>query len=257
MNILSKMKKIAICLLAYGEEHIIECNELIEKLSKYVDKLDFIVASDSPNEISKIATKVIEIKEKFNYNQKIIPIEYGLNKYDVILFMDTDMSFRPSIDFSFLNNLEDGFYAQWFGKIQKHIDEIPTSIYSILNGTSKFEDLNEYGSLLKTITKSENDTFFIDEYLFVIKSTDINKKQNFITEWKKLYETTKLVSPKDRYGNRRGSLEGILISMAIYNSNFKLLENESIRMLFSYITHHLSFDEHIENYKINDKKSLV
>jgi hypothetical protein len=248
------MNKVAICLLAYGYEHINECNELIGKLHTYSNVLDFIVATDDINSISPLANVVIKITEPFNYNQKIIPIEHALEYYNNILFMDVDMIVDTTIDFSILNNVEEGIYPIWYGTKQKHLEGIPISIYSILKSKSKFADVNEYGKVINEIVDTSDNVFLMDEFLFFIKSTNTIQKKSFINQWKSLHLKTFDVSPFDRYGNRRGSLEGILISLSASKSNLKIKSNTKVDNLFNSFTHHVSFEKIKPNLK---KESII
>ena len=89
----------------------------------------------------------------------------------------------------------------------------------------------------------------MDEFLFFIQCSDKEKKEQFISEWKQLYYKTKNVSPFDRYGNQRGSLEGMLISLSASKSGLNIKSNQKIDSLFNSFKHHVSFEKVNPNQK--------
>ena len=242
------MKKIAACFLAYGDEHINEFNGVVANLQNNCNVIDIIVATDSPDKILNKNVKIIRIYDEFNYNQKLISIEYALTNYDTILFMDTDILPSNHIDFSLISNLADGVYPSWHGTLQQHFRK-PLSIESILNGTSKFEDVNVYGKKLKEILGSNVNSFFMDEFLFILKISDSDTKKNYIKAWKQLHTATKEISPFDRYGNQNGSLEGIIISSSAYMANLNIFRNNNVSLFFKFFIHHVS-NERVDLNKI-------
>jgi hypothetical protein len=222
---------IGICSIAFGKEHVDECKNLIKQVSS-----DFYVLTDDD---TLIADNVIVDKTTFNFNKKRIPISEAFKKHDIVICLDTDVNFKVNINEDLFNDIEDGLYVKWMGGIEL-IKEHKLSITQILKSKTPFEDINEYGKSLIQCGANESNICFFDEYMFVLKISNQDTKDRFITNWESIYNKTIDSQPKDRHGdNLNGAIESLIISLACYLSEIKLYFNE-LHPLFNGVIHYSS-----------------
>ena len=146
--------------LAYGEEHIKEFNIVAKSILKLNTNYKIIVGTDSPSDIVEGVYTVIKINEPFNYNLKRIVIEHSLKEFNTILFLDTDIFIRYGINFSILDNLEDGMYAAEIVELDKLRD-----VYGSLEYMREY--LDELGKTYK------DELFLINEGIFILNLSEI------------------------------------------------------------------------------------
>ena len=190
-----------ICFLAYGDEHINEFNHISTQLKSIKGCGEIFVCTNDKSKITTDCT-IIETNEPFNYNLKRIPIKHALEKYDTIMFMDTDHIFSSNIDFSILSNLEQGFYYKWMNDKVYFMDNL-----------IKPNDI-EYGTIIQQLT--DKPLMFLDECIFVLKT---NKGNLFSNWWEILHNITLNIQPNN---SNPGAIEGLIIYSSILNSNIKL-----------------------------------
>jgi hypothetical protein len=216
------MNKIGICLLGYGDEHIKECNSLIDKLSKFKNKISIYVGTDSVEKISKNADKIINIIVPFNYNLKRISVREALKDCNIIILMDSDIILiNSSINFSDLNNIEDGIYSYFVKKNYKRDYNI--DYQRIIYNYNNNRDLHQ-----------------IHEFFMILKMTDEQKKIDFIYNWDTLYEITEGVQPIAFNGNH-GSQEGLILYVSGIKSGIKcfdISDNENINIFVNSFHHY-------------------
>lgn len=217
------MSKVGICFLAYGDEHINECNFLIDRLSKFKNDIKIFVGSDSVEKINKNVYNIINITESFNYNLKIVSVREALKECDIIILMDSDIFLiNDKINFLFLNTLDDGIYSYF---IKKHYER------------------NYINSKYQNILYNYNDKIelnCIHEYLVILKLSDEKKKKNFIYNWELLYEMTKDVQPIALDGVHYGAQEGLILYVSGIKSGIKCFdasENEYVNNFFNSFYH--------------------
>ena len=247
------MKKIAVSLLACGDEHIAECNYLLDSLSKYKEELNFIVASDSPEKIKEPSAKIIKINEDFNFNLKRIPINVALEEHDIVLSMDTDMFItKKNIDFSTLYDMEDGMHVWWLDREVEFMKEKIT-----IKGDGENEVNNEYLRKLHELNTTPKDLFFLDECFILIKLSDVKKKELFIENWNYIFEETLYTQPSNGI---IGAMEGLIIYLSclrsdidIYNVNHN---NEFYFKFFCNFYHCNYVTNRDELFKSNVKKLI-
>lgn len=219
------MKKIGVCILAYDDVHINECNLLINKLHNF-GNIKIYVGTNSIEKINKKADKIINIIEPFNYNLKRIAVKEALKECDTIIMMDSDIFINVNkINFSELNYIEDGLYS------------------FLLNTKYKFPILDYNNSYEKTLRHHNNDKelLCIFEYLIVLKISDEKQKRNFINNWNLLYDETKYIQPYSWNGLNYGAMEGLIIYISCVNSNIEVFdstENEKVSTFFQYFYHY-------------------
>lgn len=218
---------LALCFLAYGDEHIKEFNLLADDLLYYNSSIKIFVVTNNSNQINNKDINIIETKEEFNFNLKRYGVQEALKQYDDVLLLDTDLKFRDKT-FSFLNNVEsNGVYVPWIDKTLLHKDFRLTP------------DNNSYCKKLNHYNESEYRLMFIPEYCIYIKLSDDIDKENFILNWSYLYEETKDVQLLDRENSKlKGAVEGCIIYLSCLNSNIPI--KQSGDSLFGTITHYAS-----------------
>lgn len=212
------------CFLAYGEEHINEFNIVAKSILKLNTNFKIIVGTDSPSDIINGVHDIIQINEGFNYNLKRLVIEQAFKEFDTILFLDTDIFIRYGINFSILDNLEDGMYAAEIVGLDKLRD-----VYGSL------EYMREYLDELSKIYMDE--LFLIHEGIFVINLSDVEQKKDFIKYWKEIDIQTR---PYHKLAyDLPGAMEGLIMWIAVQKSNIKLtLMEGKIENLFRCIRHY-------------------
>ena len=209
--------------LAYGEEHIKEFNIVAKSILKLNPDYKIIVGTDSPIDIIDGTYNIIEINEPFNYNLKRIVIEHSLKEFNTILFLDTDIFIRYGINFSILDNLEDGMYAAEIVGLAKLCDAGGSLEY--MRGY-----LDELGKTYK------DELFLINEGIFILNLSDIKQKKDFIKYWKEIDIQTRPYH-KVAY-DLPGAMEGLIMWIAVQKSNIKLtLMEGEIEKLFNLISH--------------------
>jgi len=218
--------------LAYGEEHIKEFNIVAKSILKLNPDYKIIVGTDSPIDIIDGTYNIIEINEPFNYNLKRIVIEHSLKEFNTILFLDTDIFIRYGINFSILDNLEDGMYAAEIVGLAKLCD-----------AGGSLEYMREYLDELGKIYKDE--LFLINEGIFILNLSDINQKKYFIKYWKEIDIQTR---PYHKLAyDLPGAMEGLIMWIAVQKSNIKLtLMEGEIEKLFNFISHFGSRNRKLE-----------
>lgn len=234
---------VAISVLAYGLEHIIELNDLITRIQKntifiYTDTKNL----DYPNNVV-----VIKGEEPFNYNLKRKAIEAAFLENNTIVMMDTDIILNYEYEFDSLDLIEDGLYVNWYGAVQNYKGK-KISITQVLNGKSGINEIDMYGeSLVNCGATIDNITFF-DEFIFVLKISDKVKKTQFLNTWQKLDNQTRLSQPKDRHKNElNGALESLIISLSCNIIGIEIFNNSNeVKRLFEAIAHYGSI-KHLKN----------
>ena len=218
--------------LAYGEEHIKEFNIVAKSILELNSNFKIIVGTDSPSDIIEGVYRIIKINEPFNYNLKRIVIEHSLKEFNTILFLDTDIFIRYGINFSILDNLEDGMYAAEIVGLDKLRD-----VYGSL------EYMREYLDELSKIYIDE--LFLIHEGIFVLNLSDVEQKKDFIKYWKEIDIQTR---PYHKLAyDLPGAMEGLIMWIAVQKSNIKLtLMNGEIEKLFNLISHFGSRNRKLE-----------
>lgn len=193
---------IAFCFLAFGDEHINETNILIDNIkNNIVGNFEFYVATDDVNSITKNATNIIDIKEKFNYNHKRYPIEEALKKHNTILFIDSDHSIvNTDINIECIDYLDDGLY----GTINTHYVT------------------NDYLKKISNLSNNETPINNIFEHIFLLKLNDSKKKNKFIENWNHIFNETKnLAFPTNGLD---GSQEGLIIHLSAVKSSINIID---------------------------------
>jgi hypothetical protein len=208
------MSTFAICSLAYGERCIGEFNQLVESLDKINPNLNIFVCTNDRSKIQKQSINIIETLEPFNYNLKMVAIESALQSFSKIICVDSDGIFSPTTNFTFIDNLSDNtFYCYHKTKLIKYLG-YRLSMNKLLNGTTEFDNLNEYGIALKVLNNNLNDLEFIDEGIFLIRIEDINKRNEFISNWKNTIEYTKKGQRSDKNNIwLPGVFEGVILNL--------------------------------------------
>jgi hypothetical protein len=223
---------IGVSILAYGEEYVNECNNLLKQLSIYPN-LQFYITTNLPELILKINNlTTIKTNEPFNYNLKRLGFETALLENDCVVQLDTDIYIKGSLDFKMLYNIEDGMYLRW---------------KQVMNNNLKLSSEIEYQYIdkLKSLTNL-SELFFIDESTLIFKITDKSKKESLVKWWNDLYFKTKDVQP--RYRNE-GAVEGLLIYSGCVLSNIKVFDGLS--PIIDNILHYLKYG------KINLNKNII
>lgn len=213
------MNKIGICILAIGDEHIVESLNLINSIKEIVEyNFDYYVSTDKPEMFigENIKTKIIT--EDFNYNLKRIPIELGLEHTDTVIFLDSDTIAIKNINFREIENVRDGVYGSLFYNLTK------------LNNENYYKKLFE-------ISKNDKIPYFF-EHNFMIKLSDVEKRKKFIQNWNYIHDETKHLQNHSK--GRCGSGEGIIIGLSCVLSEIEVIdivvENEYLQ--YSIIFHH-------------------
>ena len=220
---------VGVCSIAFGKEHIEECKKLIPKVNS-----DFYVLTD--DDTFMIENTIVD-KTEFNFNKKRIPILEAFKKHDTVICFDTDIDLKTNIDHNQFENIEDGLYVKWFGGLQ-FIRGNRISINQILKSSTPFDDLNQYGFALTECGATESNVGFFDEYVFVLKIRDENKRKEFISNWESINNKTLNRQPKDRHGkNLNGAVESLIISLACNLTGISLYFTE-LQPFFNAIVHY-------------------
>lgn len=193
---------IAFCFLAFGDEHINETNVLIDNIKNNIlGNFEFYVATNDVNSITKNATTVIYITEKFNYNHKRYPIEEALKNCNTIIFIDSDHSIKNiNGNIVCIDYLDDGLY----GTVNTH------------------DVTNDYLKKLSNLSNNENPINNIFEHMFLLKLSDDKQKQKFIQNWNYIFNQTRnLALPTNGLD---GSQEGLIIHLSAKKSNINIID---------------------------------
>lgn len=220
---------IGVSILAYGEEHIEECIKLLNQLDGY--GLNFYITTDNPipfQSYSNLTT--IHTTEPFNYNLKRLGFKSALESSDCVIMLDTDVYIKPGIDFSILNDLEDGMYLRWQSVCSKD-----TKLSSEIE--------YEYIDKIREITGLPQ-LFFIDESTLIFKIKDSETRVKLLEYWDILYEETKSVQPTYRY---IGAVEGVMIWASVMKSGSSVNQG-GIDSFLSNIIHYKKYGQ-INNIK--------
>ena len=220
------MKNFAICSLAYGDEHINEFNLLCKSLLSIDNSLVIYVCTDDKTKIENQSINIVETVESFNYNLKRVSIETAFEKYDTILFLDTDMFVNKSVDFSAIDKIDrDGFHTSSTPyTVFTHQDE-RISVLRLLRDT-------DYGRIIRKLNNDSEDLTFLDEQLFIIKITDKEKRKQFIDNWENIFQKTKHYHIKDKVYQNSGIYEGLIISLACRLANVDIIHKYEILNIF-------------------------
>lgn len=238
------MKKIGICILAYGEEHIDETNFLIENLLKYNNQINIYVCTDNIHKLHKNVNQIIFTNEDFNYNLKRISVSVALNECDIIVMMDSDIIIRNgNVNFHDLNYIDDGLYSSLLSTNYKRLRKF--------NYTEPYQKFL-YGQ------NSHNDLRCIFEYLVILKITDKQKKADFINNWNFLYNETKNIQPYSFDGSKYGAMEGLIMYVSSMKSNIKNYDSSDnpISNCFFNCFYHYNSEKDKLFFKKNQKKLL-
>lgn len=220
---------VGVCAIAFGKEHVDECKKLISKIDS-----DFYVLTDDD---TFVRDNVTIDNTTFNFNKKRIPISESFNKHNTSICFDTDIDLKTNInDFDF-ENIEDGLHVKWSGSLQ-FIRGQKISVNQILKGSTSFDDLNQYGKSLIECGANESNICFFDEYVFVLKIRNEDKRKEFISNWESINNHTINHQPKDRHGkNLNGAVESLIISLACNLTGINVYFNE-LRPFFNAIVHY-------------------
>lgn len=217
--------KVALCFLAYGDEHINEFNELLKQILDY----PIFVLTDNASKIiphSNITIK--ETFEPFNFNLKRFAINDAFEYYDTILLLDTDVDIG---DIDFVNDIKtDGMYVEW-------IDPLLTHKGIRLNSKN-----NEYCIELNKLNKNKLPIQFIPEYCVCIKISNINKRIKFIERWSELHNSIKKFEPTDGHYNLNGAIEGCIMYLACMDLDIPIIPYGK-KMNITHYTSHSKFDK--------------
>lgn len=196
-----KQNKIAIALLAYGDEHINECLNLLFSLNTKLNyNFEYYVATDKPQKFNLYKVNCIFIDEEFNYNLKNVPINESLKYHDIVIFMDVDTEVIGNVEFEKLFNIEDGLHAT----TDDNFKNKETTYYSVLkNHTNGHEPICVF------------------EHFFILKIQNQQSKINFIDIWNKLNEETKPFQIESK--GCIGAEEGLIIGTSCLLNNIKIL----------------------------------
>jgi hypothetical protein len=234
----------AVCYLAYDDEHINEFNYISKSLLE-LDNFNIFVCTNNKYKIIQ-DVNIIETKEFFNFNLKRKSIEIALKKFDIILVMDTDYKIiNKNIDFSFLYELNDGIYVKWFDNMVDFMGE----------KMSSSDNNNLYINKLYELNTINNELFFIDECIFLLKISDEIKKNNFIENWNNIFNETVHVQPNN---GKNGAIEGLIIYLSCLLSGidiYKVDDYNKINNLFNKFYHYSQEINKEKIYSIN--KTLI
>jgi hypothetical protein len=201
---------IGISILAYGDEHIKECLVLISSLKEY--DLQFYIVTDKPNLFNDIPnTKIIPTNEPFNYNLKRYGLKQALENNDCVVMMDTDMYIKKGVDFTSLENINDGLYIRWRNVVNKKTTLSSEVEYDYIDKIKEISNIQEL--------------FFIDESTLVFKTKNKDIKKNIIQYWNQFYNDTLEIQPKYR---NNGAVEGLLIYVSCLLSGLNVFENKEM-----------------------------
>lgn len=217
---------VGVAILAYGEEHIIEANSLIDDFLNKSNEVTLYIGTDSPESIIKNdKVKTFLIKDTFNYNLKRIPFEYALINHDYVILSDSDIHILNNLDFAFLKNLEDGMYVNWSSVINSSV---------ILK--SEIEEV--YIEVIRNNVEPGQKLYFINESTLLFKITDINKKIKLLESWDAYYNRTRHSQPTY---DKVGAVEGVLINAACTKSDLPMYNmniNKDVEIFFKNFLHY-------------------
>jgi hypothetical protein len=217
------MKDLALCFLAYGEEHIQEFNKLCYNLIRFDNVPHIFVLTDDKSKVDNLPVTVLETHEEFNFNLKRHVIEEAFKLYDTIILLDTDIEIKS---LQFMSTIdEDGMYVKWVDPKLTH------------KGIRLDTKNNDYLIELNKLNKHILPVQFIPEYCVVIKISDVQKRINFIKHWTNIHKLIKQFEPTDRHYNLNGAIEGCIMYLSCLNVNIPIISNEK---LFESITHYAS-----------------
>lgn len=235
------MKKIGICLLAYGEEHIKECIFLINNMKFYKKDIKFFVGTDSVDEFNNMDNvEVIKIDEPFNYNLKRKSVEVAFKECDVVVIMDTDIIEHVlydtiptvnKVDFNKLNDIEDGMYSD------------------IIDGFG-LNLVHRYQKKIYDLTDGYDGLLHLFEHIIIFKISEENVKNELMKNWDTFYYETLDTPQPYSFTGKNGSMEGLLIHGSAYKAGIKFT-----RIFDNPITEH--FFSRFYHYNADNKKSDI
>lgn len=205
--------KFCIGLLAFGKEHIEECNNLITNINNIDRNIKIYVVTDN-GKLIKDVFKKIEIKDcQFNYNLKRVVIENALVDENIVMFLDTDTKIEADIDFSLINGIGEN------------------EIYIVF----EHKELNNTNTFLNQMNKKYNTKLGgIGEHCFIISNGDKTKK--LLNIWEKLDNESREI--QTLHLGKKGTCEGVLMWLSIEMSKIKKIKNGHIqKKIFSKILH--------------------
>lgn len=218
-----------ICFLAYGKEHINEFNAAAEYLLSLNKNFKIFVATDNPNNIISGVYNVIKINEPFNYNLKRVVIESALKEVDTILFLDTDVYVNKDTDFSIIENIINNTNESTIFAAEV------VDLYKLRDVYGSLDYMKEYLDILTPMI--DTPLLLVHEGIFVLKITNQNQKNNFLTLWKEIDLQTR---PYQKLAyDLLGAMEGIIMYISLIKSNIKieLPIDKNIKYLYSKIIH--------------------
>jgi hypothetical protein len=235
---------LGLCSLVYGDNHLLEFNQLI----KTINHIPIYVYTDLDS--SKF-DKTLNIKYgdlPFNFNLKRFAIEFGLQNHNTIICLDTDINLN--YDLKSLPTISDGIYVNWLGGVQMY-SGIKISINKFINKESGIDELTNYASSLIECGATKTNITFFDEFAFIVNISDTTIKNKFITEWDSIVNNTIYSQPKDRHGeNLNGALESLIISLAAHKCGLPIISiNQKTDLFFKSIIHY--------NSNINTHKQII
>lgn len=205
--------KFCIGLLAFGKEHIEECNNLITNINNINPNIKIYVVTDN-SKLVKNVFKKIEINDcEFNYNLKRIVIENALIDENIVMFLDTDIKIGTDIDFDLINEI---------GENEIHI-------------VFENKELNNTNTFLNQMNKKYNTKLGgINEHCFIISNGDKTKK--LLNVWGKLDNESREI--QTLHLGKKGTCEGVLMWLSIEMSKIKKIKSGPIqKKIFSKIYH--------------------
>lgn len=220
---------IGVCILAYGEEHIKECLKLLGQLKPY--KLNFYITTNNPSAFQIHNVTTIHTTEPFNYNLKRLGFKSALENSDCVIMLDTDIYIKSGIDFSILENIEDGMYLRWQRVVSEDTKLSSEIEYLYIDKIKEVSNLNEL--------------FFIDESTLIFKISDNLTKLKIIECWGNLYNETKSIQPEYRY---KGAVEGLIIYASVLSSDISV-KYGMIEPIFQNIVHYKKYGK-IDNKRL-------
>ena len=231
------MMNFAICCVAFGDEHIIEFNTLVDSLLS-IDSNLVIYVSTNNMELIHPKVNAIYSDAKWNFNLKKESIKEAFKYFDTILFMDTDMFVKRDVDFSIINNFKnDGMYLTRIPHtIFKYKEGEIISIYNMMKNT-------QYGKYIKTIVDKTDDLAFTEEQFFVLKLSNPKQKEEFYNVWDMIYKETLHLNCHPNHIFEEGL--NIFLSCKIPNIPIYSAVDDMNRLYSSF--HHMNFDKTISN----------
>lgn len=229
------MKKIGICLLAYGDEHIKECIFLINNMMFYKEII-FFVGTNSIDDFKDISNvNVIKIDEPFNYNLKRKAVEVAFKECDIVVIMDTDIiehvlyhgdtTTNKSI-FNSLNDIDDGMYCDI-------IDGFNLNLF------------HHYQKKVYDLTDGYDGLLHLFEHIIILKTSNEKIKNDFLKYWEFFYNESLEEQPLSLESRQKGAMEGLLIHGCAYKAGLKFIRifNTPITDYFFNRFYHYHADE--------------